>query len=126
MVGLGDGQVAIDLGGDINYLKPTLKAAFELSRKYQGFSNLERAMLARDLDAFVDVLMASADRSPESRGEIERVVYEEGIATGGAGVNEKFFKSIDEFVAVLQNGGRPLGKVEGEGEDADSGEAAGV
>ena len=100
------GQVEVELAGTTYILAPTIKACLDLSRRWKGFENLQRAVLGREIDAVVDVVAAGA-RIPGSspgtdRAAVEKAVFETGF------VLTPLLGRLVEFLAILQNGGRPI------------------
>lgn len=92
---LSDGEVEFKLGQEDFTLRPTLRAADKLSRKYGGFNKLLQALAAYELDAFVDVV-AHGTAAPKE-GLPERV-WRSGLI--------ELFGPMQEYVLVLANGGR--------------------
>lgn len=57
---LATDEIAISLGSETIRLRPTLRAAFRLERKYEGFQNLSRDVALGNLSAFVDLIEAGS------------------------------------------------------------------
>jgi hypothetical protein len=55
-------EITITFAGEAIRLRPTLRAAFRLERKYGGFDNLIGKILDDSLTAIADVILESCDR----------------------------------------------------------------
>lgn len=92
---IGTGEVELHLPGEALVLKPTLRAALEVSRRLNGFLEADRRLSALDLDAVITVI--SAGLGPDVKDVGEKV-----FATG---VNTLVVPAIT-FVGYLANGGK--------------------
>lgn len=103
---LGAGNVEITLDGSTETLRPSLRAAQQLSRRSGGFTDLVGQVAKFDLDAVTDVVALGLGRQPK---EVAEGVYATGVA--------KLSGPVIEFIGILANGGRrPEESEGGEGE----------
>lgn len=61
-LGVND-EIAMTLGNETIYLRPTLRAAFRLEQKYDGFHNIFNAVLGGSLTAISDVIKEGCGQS---------------------------------------------------------------
>jgi len=116
------GEVELRLGDVTHVLRPTLRAALDLSRRFEGFHHAEVLLVSREIDAYVAVIMAGLGLPADKRMEIERSVYEAGLIAPPRDHNPELLDPLVAFLSILQNGGRPIEPQEGE----DPGEAKGA
>jgi hypothetical protein len=70
---LADEEITIRLADEVIHLRPTLRAAFRLERRYGGFDKLLRAVADGNLSAMADVIRESADGSSSLPDILERL-----------------------------------------------------
>ena len=112
--------VEVKLDGTVYHLRPGREAAFNLSQLYGGIVNLQRRLLAQDLRAYVDIVLAgTGELDPllaamtvpiplPARAEVERALYREGLTDAAGRHNSALMTAIDRFVAALVAGGRDV------------------
>src|ERR1700754_982125 len=59
---LADDEITIRIGQETVHLRPTLRAAFRLERRYGGFDKVIKAILDGSLTVIADVIAESSDR----------------------------------------------------------------
>jgi hypothetical protein len=70
---LADDEITIRLKGEEIRLRPTLRAAYRLERRYSGFDKLIRAVADGNLAAMADVIGESSKRSSSLLDILERL-----------------------------------------------------
>lgn len=96
-------EVAVVIGGKEYFLRPTLRAAIAVSRRFGGFIAAFQKVGALDLEAAVQIVAAGLDkRDPDDIEAIERQVFEHGVSL--------LVEPLGRFVEILSNGGREPGK----------------
>ncbi len=100
------GEIYLSLDGEELILKPTILAARAISRQFGGFGGALTSLGTANLDVLVAIIRIGANLDDrKARGLDEKVFAEMGRADGAFG--ELLVKAM-RFVALLQNGGRPL------------------
>lgn len=93
---MGAGDVAITIDGKEYTLKPTLKAAQELSRN-NGIGGMVQRCASLELDAIVQVIAAGLGRTSR---DLSEKVYSTGV--------RNVAPAVITFLTNLSNGGRPI------------------
>lgn len=93
---MGAGDVPITIGGQEYVLKPTLKAAQELSRN-DGIGRMVQRCATLEIDAVVQVIAAGLGRTSK---DLPEKVYETGLRL--------LAPACITFLTNLSNGGRPI------------------
>lgn len=93
---MGAGDVPVTIDGREYVLKPTLKAAQELSRN-NGIATAVQRCASLELDAVVQVVAAGLGRSTK---DLAQKIYDTGI--------RHVAPACITFLTNLSNGGRPL------------------
>lgn len=106
---IGAGNVEIDIAGNIYTLRPTLKAAQGVSRRFDGITGAYARIAAGDLDAITAIVNFGLGYEGKDATRMESEVFEAGITD--------MIAPVSRFISVLANGGRP--PVEGGEEDSD-------
>lgn len=98
------GEVEIELvgWGRPLVLRPTLKAAMALSKRYDGLQMLIQRMGVMDFEAYVQVIAAGADVLPKGMEKLRECVF----ATGTIDL----LPDLTRYCCILANGGRPVGE----------------
>lgn len=60
---LADDEITVSIGDDTMFLRPSLRAAFRLERRYGGFSNLITKLAECNVTAMADVIRESSGQS---------------------------------------------------------------
>lgn len=96
-------EVAVVISGEERFLRPTLRAAIAVSRRFGGFLAAFQKIGGLDLEAATHIVAAGLDkRDPDEIKEIEKAVFEHGVAL--------LVEPLSRFVEILSNGGREPGK----------------
>lgn len=93
------GEVSISLNGEIVVLKPSINAWRSISRQYGGMIPASQKLQSFDIDAMVFVIQTGAQLSGDAARNLDRRVYENGIA--------ELLRPLIEYLNLLGNGGRP-------------------
>jgi hypothetical protein len=72
---LAEDEITVRLSGTVAYLRPSLRAAFRLERKYQGFDAIIRAIVDENLTVIADVIHECSDQPTD----IPRLIDELGL-----------------------------------------------
>lgn len=96
------GEVALTLDGEEVFLRPTLAAATRISNNFGGFGKAIDAVIARDLGAATYVIRWGLNLSDRDARDLGEKVWRTGFYEGGVTV------PLLNYLAILQNGGRPL------------------
>lgn len=96
---MAEGEVEIELGGNTEKLRPTLRAAKVINALggIDGFSGVFRRIIALDLETVTAVIAAGTNKKFD---KVEQDVFKAGVAN--------LVKPASEFVSMLANGGKPL------------------
>ena len=113
------GEVYLTLDGEELILKPTILAARGVSRQFGGFGGALEQLGKANLDALVTIIRIGANLDDRKARNLDQKIYDEMGRQDGA-FGELLGKAI-RFVAILQNGGRPL--PDDEARDAAQGDA---
>lgn len=105
---LGAGGVEITLDGEAAVLRPTLRAAQQLSRQTDGLMGAIERVTRFDLDTIISVVALGLDRTPK---DVQDAVWRTGCSD--------LAPHCIRFLGVLANGGRPADGSEGGEEDGD-------
>ena len=83
-------------------LKPTPAAMIAISRRFGNMTNAMQAVLNRDVDAIINVAIQGAGLSQDKKApaRLEAQVFRSGLNDVAA--------SCLRYLAILQNGGKPL------------------
>ena len=96
-------EVAVVIAGEERFLRPTLRAAIAVNRRFGGFVGAFQKIGALDLEAAVHIVAAGLDRrDPDDLKALERDVFEHGVAL--------LVEPLSRYVEILSNGGREPGK----------------
>lgn len=95
------GETLVTLNGDAILLRPTMRAATQLSRLYGGLAKVRAELVAENFDAVVATLRLGAAMTDRDARDLGERVYENGL-TG------ELLVGLIKFVAMLGNGGKPL------------------
>ena len=90
--------VEITLNDEIHILKPSLKAATNISRQFGGFVGAIQAIVSADLNAYIVIGRQAISTKTINSEDLGEAIYSTGINS----LMEPFLK----YVRVLQNGGR--------------------
>lgn len=105
----GEGDVAIQLAGRTEYLRPTLGACMRLSRSgANGPRVLADQVMALNFDTINFVIACGLDKKEE---ETQQDVFTTGTVN--------LFASCIRFIHNVSNGGRPAKPAEAGGSDED-------
>lgn len=107
---IGAGNVEIELDGEIVTLRPTLKAAQNISRAKGGIMAAVEAVGRFDFDVMVTVIALGIGAEGKEARELPDKVWSTGMAD--------LVQPVINFLTILANGGRPVQDNGGEG-DAD-------
>lgn len=107
------GEVEIELVGWGRPLKlvPSLTAATNLNRRYQGLGNLIQRIAAYDFEAFVAIIAAGAGVTEKGMRKLPDAVYDTGLIN--------LVVPLTKFCTTLANGGRPAEVDDGAEPEAD-------
>lgn len=125
MAKLGSAQVGIELQGRTRYLKPTIEACLELSRRWNGFAGLKAALRREHYDAYVDVICYGLGLEENERRGVEEIVAAAGLFQPDGKANAALLDPIDRYIAILTQGGRPAPEPDPPAGETAPGEAAG-
>ena len=83
-------------------MKPTPAAMVAISRRFGNMTNAMQAVLNRDVDAIINVAIQGAGLSQDKKApaRLEAQIFRTGLNDVAA--------SCLKYLAVLQNGGKPL------------------
>jgi hypothetical protein len=98
---LGIGNVDITLGGETVTLKPSLRAAQQLSRQAGGLTEAIGRVGRLDLDTIVSVIAIGSGKS-DRKADVEAIgekVFADGIAS--------FVEPVALYLVILASGGKP-------------------
>lgn len=104
---LGQGNVDIEIAGEVYTLKPTVHAIKTLSRKYGGLNLLLQSLAKLDFEAVCDVIEVGLGRSGgnvKQRAELAEAVFETGLTDDTGRLAEYCIR----YVVILIRGGRPM------------------
>lgn len=96
---IGAGDIAINLGEKEYVLRPSLRAAKILSRKYGGTANIVQSLTQMNLDTFVDVIRHGAGLTEHGAKNLEEEIFSHGLFSLTA--------PCIRYMHILSNGGRP-------------------
>lgn len=102
---LGAGNVTIHLDGEDVVLRPTLKAAQNISRAKGGIMAMVEAVSRFDLDAMVTVIAQGIGAEGREARELPERVFTSGQAD--------LVAPLINFLSILANGGRPVDETAG-------------
>ena len=106
--------VAITLGSDDYELKPSLKAAQNVSNRFNGFQNAIAAVAGNDLSAVTYVIRQGIPLKQISNDDLNEAVYAAGT--------RNLIGDVMKYVVRLSNGGRDPDLEDADGnEDRDEG-----
>ncbi|WAJ27540.1 hypothetical protein [Antarcticirhabdus aurantiaca] len=106
--------VTIKLGGDEYDLKPSLKAAQNVSNRFNGFQNAIAAVAGNDLSAVTYIVRQGVPLKQISTDDLNEAVYEAGT--------RNIIGDVMKYVVRLSNGGRDPDLEDGDGaEERDEG-----
>lgn len=71
---IGETEIAVSVGGRSNYLRPTLRCAYRLERRYDGFEPLARAIMDGSLIAISNLLLEAAPTQFSSLADVAEQV----------------------------------------------------
>lgn len=106
---LDDGSIELPLrGGDPVTLQPTIAAALEISRRFDGFQGALRAIAAMNLEAVGFIVAAGAGARPKDREAYVGRVFATGVMN--------VLGLVTRYVVILSNGGLPVSDGEAAGD----------
>ena len=95
-------EVAIVVGGEERFLRPTLRAAIAVNRRFDGFVGALRKVHDLDLEAITQIIAAGLDkRDPDDLTDLREQLFAHGVAL--------LVEPTSRFVEVLSYGGRDPG-----------------
>lgn len=103
---INTGEVYVSLDGEELILKPTILAARAVSRQFGGFGGALTQLGTANLDTLVAIIRIGANLDDRKARNLDQKVFDEMGRQDGA-FGDLLGKAI-RFVAILQNGGRPL------------------
>ena len=105
---IGAGNVEIELNGEAVTLRPTLKAAQNISRAKGGIASAIEAVGRFDFDVMVTVIALGLGAEGKDARELPDKVFSTGMAD--------LVAPVISYLTILANGGRPVQETGGEGE----------
>ncbi len=95
-------EVAIVLLDEERFLRPSLRTAIAVNRRFDGFANAYQRVNALDIEAVAQIVAAGLDkREPEDVEKIREAVFRHGVAL--------LVEPVTRFVEILSYGGREPG-----------------
>jgi hypothetical protein len=103
---INEGEIHISLsladGRTKSYtLRPTMRAASLISTQLKGFAGARNAVVSEDFDAVGFIIVVGANLKDKEARQLPNEVWENGLT------RELLFPLM-EYLAILNNGGRPL------------------
>lgn len=95
------GETAITFEDEELFLRPTLRAANNISRQFNGFRMARQALVDENFEAVVFILRQGLNLSDKDAKGLPDRVYVNGITA-------ELLIPLIKYVAILGNGGRPL------------------
>lgn len=71
---IGETEIAVSVGARTYSLRPTLRCAYRLERRYKGFEPLARAIMDGTVYVIADLLLEAAPGTSGSRADVEEHV----------------------------------------------------
>lgn len=105
------GEVEVALDNRTVVLRPSLKAARTLNKRYGNFNNLLQALAQQDFEAIVSTFIVGTGAEGQTAKDLEEAVYSTGTL--------KVAGDAIKFVGILSNGGKPLDDDDKRNEAAD-------
>jgi len=93
-------RVVIDLDGEEFTLIPSPEAILGLSQKYDGFASLMAAIARLQAQAMIDTVVAGLGLEGRAARDMASTVVSAGLI--------ELMPKLQDFAAILANGGRPL------------------
>jgi len=110
---LDAGRVDITCG-DVTYtLEPTLKAMRNISRQFGNFDAALDAVRRRNFDALRYVIVQGASLEGRDAKRVDEHIFRTGLLEVAA--------PCVDYLAILQNGGRPLGDAAADEDEENAG-----
>lgn len=103
---LDQGEVTISLDGEDLVLKPTVRAAMAVNNLFDGFANANAALGRANMISAIAVIRIGANLSEKDARDLDERVYAEMGRESGAWAS--LLVGLIRYVAILQNGGKPL------------------
>jgi hypothetical protein len=101
---VNEGEVEVTLaGGKTIVLRSTLRAAKTVDAKLGGFQETFRRLAGFHFDSYCIIVGAGIGKSP---AEVEEAVFQTGLGN--------LIGPLTDYVTLLMNGGRPVGKEAGD------------
>lgn len=97
---LNVGEVALDLSGEALVLRPTLRAAQAINRKFGSLADALRQVAALNLEAYTEIIKAGSGLKDAEQRELPERVFRAGVT--------RLSGPLAEFLSILLNGGRPV------------------
>lgn len=98
---LNAGEVLVTLGDDTYVLRPTSRAWQVISRQYNGLENARQGILNVNADIITFIIRVGTAMSDRDARNLADKVWENGI-------DIDLLTPLLKYVAILNNGGRPL------------------
>ncbi len=98
---MNSGEVEIVLNKEEFTLKPNYLAASAVSRQFDGYGNARAALVRENFDAAVFVIRVGLNLSGKDARDLPERVYKNGLTA-------ELLIPLIEYVAILENGGRPV------------------
>ncbi len=95
------GEIYITLDGEPITLRPTMRAADLISNQLGGFAKARQAIYDENRGLIVSIIRIGAGMKEEAARKLPEMLWRNGL-------NLKLLMPILEYLAVLNNGGRPL------------------
>ena len=106
---LGAGDVVIIIDGEEQTMRPTLRAATEISRMTGGISGAIQRCASFDVDVIVRIVTLGLNLTPNGAKALPEKLYRTGYS--------EITPTCIRFLGILLNGGRPPNE-----EDTDEGQ----
>lgn len=113
---IDSGRIEVETPQKTYTLQPTLKALRSISRQFGGCQAAIERIRALDFDAIRFVIVQGASLDGKDAKRVDDHLFEAGLLELAA--------PTIEYVAILQNGGRPLSEIGAEDDDEGNGSAA--
>lgn len=93
------GEVELDLAGETVVLRPTLRAAQAINRKFGSLADALRQVAALNLEAYTEIVKAGSGAKEAEQRDLPEKVFRAGVT--------RLSGPIAEYLSLLLNGGRP-------------------
>ena len=98
---LDAGEVLITFGDESHILSPTMRKHRMISRRFGGLNKARQAIVDEDIDAILFIIITGSDLSDREQKGLEDRVWKSGI-------DFYLLMPLYRYLAILNNGGRPL------------------